>query len=98
MKVLKFMGKYKITSDSMNIILQEKQHNKKRNFDYWESIAFFSTPKNALDYIIDKEIKESWVDDLKLIVKKIDKLEKSIDGLNNKHLPEIVRESTVAFK
>ena len=92
-KQVEFMGKYKISADPMNIILQEKQHNKKRNIDYWSNIAYFAKPQEALKYIIDKEIRETWVDDLRLVNKNIDKLYGEIQGLNTNLLPEIVQGS-----
>ena len=85
------MNKYKLSADSMNIILQEKQtitgEGKKKptiskiGDTYWNNIAFFSCPKAALDYIIEKEIRELWVEDLKEVVKRVTKLEKMVGGI-----------------
>jgi len=89
-KEVEVMNKYRLTADSMNIILQEKQTVagtkktptiRKVGDIYWNNIAFFSNPKNALNYIIEKEIRELWVEDLKKVVKRMDKLEKMVAGI-----------------
>ena len=91
MKEVEVMNKYRLSADSNNIILQEKQTitgtGKKKptirkvGDTYWSNIAFFSNPKNALNYIIEKEIRELWVEDLKKVVKRMDKLEKMVAGI-----------------
>jgi len=100
-KEVEVMNKYRLSADSMNIILQEKQTitgtGKKKptirqvGDTYWSNIAFFSNPKNALNYIIEKEIRELWVEDLKEVVKRINKLEKMVEGIPANLLPQIVR-------
>ena len=94
------MNKYRLTADSMNIILQEKQTVagtkktptiRKVGDIYWNNIAFFSNPKNALNYVIEKEIRESWVDDLKEVVKGMDKLYKAIQDIKLEPLPQLPR-------
>ena len=98
-KEIEVMNKYRLSADPMNIILQEKQTikgtgrgrpTKKQTGDvYWTNIAFFSNPKNALDYVIEKEIRECWVDDLKEVVKSMDKLHKAIQGIKLDLLPQL---------
>ena len=100
-KEVEVMNKYRLSADSMNIILQEKQtitgEGKKKptirrvGDTYWTNIAFFSNPKNALKYIIEKEIRELWVEDLKEVVKRMDKLEKMVEGIPANLLPQIVQ-------
>jgi len=100
-KEVEVMNKYRLTADPMNIILQEKQtitgEGKKKptirkvGDIYWTNIAFFSNPKNALKYIIEKEIRELWVEDLKEVVKCMDKLEKMVEGITLDLLPQIVQ-------
>ena len=95
------MNKYRLSADSMNIILQEKQTitgtGKKKptirkvGDTYWSNIAFFSNPGNALNYIIEKEIRELWVEDLKEVVKRVTKLEKMVEGIPANLLPQIVQ-------
>ena len=91
-KEVEVMNKYRLSADSNNIILQEKQtitgEGKKQptirkvGDTYWNNIAFFSNPKNALKYIIEKEIRELWVEDLKEVVKRMDRLEKMVAGIS----------------
>lgn len=83
---VEFMEKYRIGADSLQIILMEKYHNKKPI-----NIAYFSNPKSALDYIIDKEIRESWVEDLKEVVKGMDRLHNAIQQLNTGNLPQVLQ-------
>jgi len=100
-KEVEVMNKYRLSADSNNIILQEKQTitgtGKKKPIirkigdTYWNNIAFFSNPKNALKFIIEKEIKELWVEDLKEVVKRMDKLEKMVVGITIDRLPQIVQ-------
>jgi hypothetical protein len=95
--IFQVSDKYRLDSDKLNIILQEKQivtgnGQKKLTVSqvgdiHWINVAYFSTPKSALEYIILKEIKDSWVTDLKEVVKKIDELTKLINGI--KGLPEL---------
>jgi len=90
-KEVEVMNKYRLSADSVNIILQKKQTitgtgKKKPTIRevgdiYWSNIAFFSNPKNALKYIIENEIRELWVGDLKEVVKRMDKLEKMVSGI-----------------
>uniref|UniRef100_A0A6M3KDW2 Uncharacterized protein n=2 Tax=viral metagenome TaxID=1070528 RepID=A0A6M3KDW2_9ZZZZ len=90
-KEVEVMNKYRLSADSNNIILQEKQTiigtGKKKptvraiGDTYWNNIAFFANPKNALTYIIEEEIRELWVEDLKEVVKRMEKLEKIVAGI-----------------
>ena len=100
-KEVEVMNKYRLTADPMNIILQEKQtitgEGKKKptirkvGDTYWKNIAFFSNPKEALKYIIEKEIRELWVEDLKELVKEVSKLEKMIDAIPHNRLAQDVQ-------
>jgi len=100
-KEIEFMNKYKLTADSLDIILQEKKVitgggkrplSKSKIGDInWMNIAYFSNPKNALDYVIEKEIRESWVDDLKEVAKGMDKLYKAIQDIKLEPLPQLTR-------
>lgn len=87
---MKINNKYQLTSDSMNIILQEKAYNKIKKKHYWRNIGYFGTPYNALIFLIKHEIKGTGFTDLEKIVAKIDELHKLIDGLKGKPLPELL--------
>lgn len=90
-KEIIFMDKYRLTADSMNIILQEKQivtGEGKRPLTasqvgdiHWLNIAYFATVENALYYVIEKEIKEKWTNDLKELSKEVETLHKAVRDL-----------------
>jgi len=73
--------KYKVESDSMNVTVSEKKVNQKKGTEYWASIAFFSTVKGALNYLVNLEVKNTELKDLKSVDKRIDELEAIIGGL-----------------
>ncbi len=91
-KEVEYMNKYKLSADPTNIILQEKQIvtgegkrplTKSKVGDInWLNIAYFANPHTALKYIIEKEIRESWVEDLKELSEKVSQLEKAIHDLS----------------
>jgi len=98
-KEVEFMNKYRLTADPLNIILQEKKTiigegrgrptTRQVGEEYWNNIAFFATPKGVLKYVIEKEIRESWVVDLKEVVKGMDKLYKAIQDIKLEPLPQL---------
>lgn len=92
LKEIIFMDKYRLISDSMNIVLQEKKiitgergkplTKSKKGDIAWANIAYFSNHRNALHYIVDKEIKEILEsDDLRKLVGVTDNLYKAICAL-----------------
>ena len=83
---MKVGTKYQIVSDSMNVTVQERQYNKKQKTHYWENLAYFSSPKNALKFIMDNEIMGAGLDDFQQVIKQIDGLYQLIDGLSFKPL------------
>ena len=64
---------YKIEGDSFNFTLSKK-HTNKTGKVYWSGIAYFSSLKNALDYLVDLEVAETGLTDLKTVVAKQDEL------------------------
>ena len=82
---------YKIESDSLNITLFQKRSGKKSGKERWDSIAYFSNPHNALNYLVNLEVMGTGMADLETVVKKIDELEKMINRLQG--LPEVSRGS-----
>ena len=75
-------SKYKIESDAMNITLFEKAKSKTA-VTRWRSIAFFSSIKNALEHLIDLEVMETGLTDLKSVTKKQNELYDLIKQLGN---------------
>lgn len=82
--------KYKLATDAYNIILMEKNIKKKDKTEYWVNIAYFSSPEHALKEIVRRDIKEAWAKDFETVVKEIARLDKMIDGLNGKPLPNLL--------
>lgn len=92
-KPLLIGDKYKIESDELNVTLYLKKtitgtgrgrigkSKKAVGEEYWTPIAYFSTPKNALDYLVDNEVRGTGMIDLKTIVAKIEELHALIKGL-----------------
>ena len=79
---------YKIESDNMNVTLFRKQKPRQgSNVQGWRPEAYFSTPQNALHYLVLNEIMGDGMDDLKSIVEKIDELFQSINTLQG--LPQL---------
>ena len=84
-------AKYKIESDDMNVILFKKKQitgtgkgrpsKREVGSEYWATEAYFSSPKQALKYIISKEIMVTGLEDFKTVVEKIDELHKLIEGM-----------------
>jgi len=73
--------KYKIESDTYNVTLYEKGVSKVRGNTYWRPIAYFATVKNALEYLINLEVNQTGLKDLKTVSKKIDELIGLVRGL-----------------
>ena len=82
--------KYKITSDSFNVVLEERFYNKKQGEYYWKNIGYFGNPRNALKFLVEHDIMGVGFEDFKTVVKRIDELNKVIGGLP--HMPpELLR-------
>lgn len=66
--------KYKLEADKLNITLYKRGKSRKSGATYWRAIAFFTTVKNALTYLVDLEVNETGLTDLTTVVKKQDEL------------------------
>jgi hypothetical protein len=83
---------YKIESDEMNITLFQKKlitgtgrgrpSIKAVGEPYWIPLAYFSSPKEALNYIVNREICITGMKELETVVAKQDELYKLISTLN----------------
>ena len=93
--------KYKITADKYNVTLWGKKtitgtsknpsmrNQSKVGQEYWKEIYFFSTPKNALDKLVDLEVMETGFKDFETVCKKQDELYKLIQQLPDDLLPQL---------
>jgi len=87
--------KYKIESDSLNIIFFRRTKSKKNGSDRWRAEAYFATVKNALTYLVDMEVRETGLQDLKQVTKKQDELYALIKSLNLPGEPPVTIEVAV---
>lgn len=71
---------YRIITDDLNIIVQEKKVNKKNDEEYWVSLAYYGTIESALKFVVDKKIKDAWVDDLKQMTMEIQSIHNDLKG------------------
>ena len=87
-----FIGEnYKIESDALNITLSVKKtitgtghgrpSKKSVGEEYWMPIAYFSNVKDALNYLVDQEIRDTGFNDLATVSAKIEELYKLIINL-----------------
>ena len=76
---------FKIESDNLNVILYEKKTRKnketKREYEDWETMGYFATPKGALIELVNQKVRDTELKDLKTIVSKLEELEKLIRAL-----------------
>ncbi len=95
--------KYKLTSDKYNIILWEKKtitgtsrnphlrNPKNIGAIKWIERAYFSLPKDALEYFVNNEIKETGFKDFETVVEKQNELYALIQGLPDNIMPQLKR-------
>ena len=71
---MKINSDYKIESDSMNIILLEKNKGVSKKTGElaigYKPIGYFATPANALKFLVDHEIRGTGFKDLKTVTDK----------------------------
>ena len=77
--------KYKVESDGLNVTVFEKAKPKKPGTVNWRAVAYLSTLKNALEYLVDLEVLKTGLKDFSTVVKKQDELYRLIASLK---LPE----------
>jgi hypothetical protein len=77
---------YKIESDTLNITLYYRQKTKS-GAEKWRELAYFSTPHNALNWLVNREVKGTGMKELETVCRKIDELTALINSL--KGLPEL---------
>jgi len=75
------IGKYKIESDSLNVTLSKKGKNRKTGTETWKICGYFSSPKFALNHLVNLEVMETGMADITTVVQKIEELRKLIQGL-----------------
>ena len=84
-------GGYSLSSDDMNIILHERRicsHGKNKGKEIHPIIGYFSTIKNALEFLIEHHIKKSELKDIIAVDEKINELKSML-----KLLPDLLRQT-----
>lgn len=69
---------WKVGADALNIILYQRQVNKKTGKEYWRAHSYYSTVANALVGLVNQGIKDTDLADLKTVCDKIDQLHRDI--------------------
>lgn len=72
---------YKLDSDESNVIIQRRKLKEDKTLTEYKNIAYVSTVKDALHYIVEKEIKATELESLELICNKIEELHSTINEL-----------------
>lgn len=71
---------WKIESDSLNVILSKKSRKTKVG-KFWATQGFYPNVKEALHALVDQEIKDTELVDIKTVNDKIEELHSLIDNL-----------------
>ena len=88
-KILKINEKYGLKADVLNYILVENkpvkdEESKRYGQDNWVVVAYVSDLKGALTYLVDKEVREVDLFNVKTIIEAIDNLKEDIKKLHFK--------------
>ncbi len=79
--------KYKLESDSLNVILSKKvtrtRKADKTKYEDWEHVGYYSTVSAALHGMVDFEIRETSLKEFKIVVQKQEELHNLISSLTN---------------
>ena len=104
------VGKYKITSEKMDVILTEQYEVKEDSKAYtqgdttarkkgdivYNNPHYFANVKQALKWIVNTEVNATDLEDLQTVVNKIDSLKKLIDNLDLEEVKEEIHKPTQA--
>ena len=88
-------NKFKVESDAMNVTLFEKAKSKTATTT-WRPIAYFSNFQTALNHLVDLEVMETGLKDLKTVVEKQNELYALVKQL--KTIPEGIESCRGASK
>ena len=76
---------WKVESIPLNVVLYRRRVSKskdgKPSHEYWSAEGYYSTTQNALKALVDLEVTETDLKDLKTIVKKQEELYRLIDSI-----------------
>ena len=86
---------WKVESDVLNVTLYRRIMSKKTGEERWHAEGFYSTVAHALKGMVNMQIKETGLKELKIVVEKIDELHSLIDttlSTMSKETPAIIKE------
>jgi len=69
---------WRVGADTLNIILYQRQVNKKTGEEYWRAHSYYATTANALVGLVNQGVRDSKLADLKTVSDKIEQLHKDI--------------------
>lgn len=90
--MLQINEKYVVGSDSMNIILYQREvakSGKTLGKERWRATNYYSNFGNALKALVDMEIRGTGLQSFESVVAKIEELKLLIDSLRGKELPRL---------
>ncbi len=71
---------YKIETDKLNVTLS-KGHISKKGVESWYEIGYFSSIQNALKHLVNLEVQETGLKDIRTVIAKIEELYKLIASI-----------------
>ncbi|MFC2035821.1 hypothetical protein ACFLUJ_06850 [Chloroflexota bacterium] len=86
---------WQVGADSLNIILYQRQFNKKSGKEYWRAHSYYASVANALVGLVNQGVKDTGLADLKTVCDKIEQLHKDIIEVYGSHGEEKRQSSLV---
>ena len=82
---------WKLGADSMNIILYQREVNKKTKEERWRVYGYFATIANAVMALVNQEVRDTQLVNIKVVCDKIDQLHTDILKALNTHSTNKIR-------
>ena len=82
---------WKLGADSMNIILYQREVNKKTKEERWRVHGYFATIANAVMALVNQEVRDTQLVNVKIVCDKIDRLHTDILKALNTHSSDKMR-------
>jgi predicted phage tail protein len=76
---------WKLGADSMNIIVYQREVNKKTKEERWRVHGYFATIANAVMALVNQEVRDTQLANVKTVCDKIDQLHNDILKVLNTH-------------
>ncbi len=70
-------SKWKVAADDMNIMVMRKRQTKDGSIR-WDVEGYFATPAGAFDFLVEQNVRDTGLKDLKTVVDTIAELKKDI--------------------